>query len=83
MTRVVVYSKQGCHLCERVISELETLSSEYPIEINVQDITSDPELFERYKDKIPVLSIEGRVALGGAVLSNPRTLEGTLRKALG
>ena len=82
MTEVVVYSKEGCHLCERVISELGSLKNELLLEISVTDITSDSELFERYRNIIPAIAINGKVRLAGAILTNPNTLRDVLRKAL-
>ena len=82
MTEVVVYTKDGCHLCERVISALKTLASEQPFDMATMDITTSAELFERYQYVIPVVEIDGKVRLGGAALSNPITLEDVLRKAL-
>jgi hypothetical protein len=61
---------------------LDTLSSEQPFDIATQDITTSPELFERYKYIIPVVEIDGKIRLGGSSLSNPKTLESVLRKAL-
>jgi len=82
LNEVVVYSKEGCHLCERVIAELQKLRNERLFEISVKDITSDPVLFERYRNMIPVIVIDGRVSLAGAVLTNPNTIENVLRKAI-
>ena len=82
MTDVIVYSKDGCHLCERVVAELWKLRSERFFEISVRDIATDPELFEAYRNIIPVVAIDGKVKLAGATLSNPNTLEDVLRRAI-
>ena len=82
MTGVVVYSKDGCHLCERVIAELWKLRKERLFEISVKDITADPELLERFRNIIPVVMIDNEVRLAGAVLANQNSLEDVLRKAL-
>jgi glutaredoxin len=82
VTKVVVYTKEGCHLCENVISVLQKMNAERPFEISTLDITADARLFERYKNIIPVVEIDGKVRLGGSTLSNRSTLEGVLRKAL-
>ena len=82
MTDVLVYSKEGCHLCERVIAELRKLRSERFFEISVKDIATDPELLETYRNIIPVVAIDGKVKLAGSTLSNANTLEAVLRKAL-
>ena len=65
LSSVVVYTKNGCHLCERVIAELLRLVSERSFEISIKDITSDPHLFECYKNMVPVVAVDGRVGLVG------------------
>jgi glutaredoxin len=82
LSSVVVYTKDGCHLCERVIAQLLKLRSEQSFEISIKDITTDSRLFERYKNIIPVVAINGKVRLAGAALANPNTLEDALRRAL-
>ena len=82
MNKIVVYSKEGCHLCERVITELQKLRNERVFEVSVKDITTDSELFERYKNIIPVVVIDGKVRLAGTLLANPKTIEDVLRKAV-
>ena len=82
MKRIVVYSKDGCHLCEKVISELEKLRSVESFDLTTRDITEDSELYERYRNIIPVVSVDGVVKLAGAAVSNPSILEATLKKAI-
>jgi hypothetical protein len=61
---------------------LHKLKNERPFEVSIRDITGDPELFERYKNMIPVLVINGKTRLAGTMLANPNTLENVLRKAV-
>ena len=82
MTTVVVYTKDGCHLCEHVIDTLQKLASERPLDISTRDILENPEMYERYKYAIPILEIDGKITLGGSMLSNRNTLETVLRRAL-
>ena len=82
MHKVVLYTKDGCHLCERVLTELLKLTDAQSFEISIKDITTDSKLFDRYKNLIPVVEVDGKVRLAGAALSNPNTLEGALRKVL-
>ena len=82
MTKVVLYEKEGCHLCEDVASVLERMKLETPFEFSTKDITSDPELFERYKNVIPVLEVDGKVRLGGSTLASSSTLERILRRII-
>ena len=80
--KVVVYSKEGCHLCENVISELEKLKAVERFDLASRNITEDPELFERYKNIIPVVVIDGKVKLAGAAVSKPRDLKRALKRAI-
>ena len=82
MHKVVLYTKDGCHLCERVLTELLKLTDAQSFEISIKDITTDSKLFDSYRNIIPVVEVDGKVRLAGAALSNPNTLEGALRKVL-
>ena len=82
MTTVVVYTKQGCYLCEHVIDTLKKLAFERPLDISTRDISESPEMYERYKYMIPVVEINGKVTLAGSTLSNRNALESVLRRAL-
>ena len=64
------------------MTELLRLRDKQSFEISIKDITTDSQLFERYKNIIPVVEVDGKVRLAGAALSNPNTLEGVLRKVL-
>jgi hypothetical protein len=77
-----VYTKEGCHLCENVIAELEKIRAVSGFDLATQDITEDPNLFERYKNMIPVVSIDSNVKLAGVAFSNPRNLNEILRRAM-
>jgi glutaredoxin len=61
-TRVVIYSRPGCHLCEEAKEVIEAFvcREEYTLEeINIE---SDPELLRRYRYDIPVITINGKEA---------------------
>ncbi len=72
---LTLYSKPGCHLCEDVADHLEALSTRWPLDVTVADITRDLELHRQYWDKIPV------VVIGATTLQAPMTLD-ALRQAL-
>jgi glutaredoxin len=56
----VLYTKEGCCLCERARQLLSRLQGEFAIEVEEVDITSDPRLYEQYRYTIPVVVIDGR-----------------------
>ncbi len=62
MTRVVVYSRLGCHLCEEAIEAIVALHGEgYRFELREIDIESDELLLRRHLERIPVVEVEGAV----------------------
>jgi glutaredoxin len=55
--RVTLYTRPGCHLCEDVADLLERLAMRTPLAIVEVNILEDADLFERYKHRIPVVSV--------------------------
>jgi len=60
---VVLYGKDGCHLCDEAKEMLETLQKHGNFRVREVDITSDPALFRRYEVRIPVIIIDNLVEL--------------------
>ena len=61
--KIDFYTKLGCHLCEKAYAMLATLREQTWFELKEIDITSDPALFKKYFDKIPVVVIDNRTEL--------------------
>ncbi len=59
MSRIRVYSRSGCHLCEILIEELLPLIRGR-LDLEVLDIDSRPEWAEEYGTRIPVVQYAGR-----------------------
>jgi glutaredoxin len=59
MTHVTLYGKPGCHLCEEAKQVVDAVRAERPFELEEVDITRNPELESRYRERIPVIAIEG------------------------
>jgi glutaredoxin len=59
---VLLYHAQGCHLCESAERVLEKVRAEIPFELEQVDITGDPELEGRYRERIPVVTVDGEEA---------------------
>jgi thiol-disulfide isomerase/thioredoxin len=53
--KLVLYGREGCHLCQEMISSLQALQAKIEFEFEVIDIDSDPELVGLYNERIPVL----------------------------
>ncbi len=64
------YEKADCHLCEDAYRVLTRVRMEVALEIERVDISSRPELFDRYALRIPVLS-DGERELDAAGLGEP------------
>ncbi len=59
---VVVYSRQGCHLCDVVKQQLQRLVRHADFRWTEVDIDADPELRRQYNEEVPVIFIDGRKA---------------------
>ncbi len=64
---VLVYGKPDCPLCEKAFAILERLQREYDFHIEHADITEDPGLFSRYRERVPVVVVDGREIAWGIV----------------
>ncbi|HEU4448570.1 MAG TPA: glutaredoxin family protein [Gaiellaceae bacterium] len=62
MHRVTVYRADGCHLCESAARVLAGVRAEIPFELEEVDIAGDPELERRYRERIPVVAVDGEEA---------------------
>ena len=59
MTKITIYSRIGCHLCDDAFNTLESMREELNIEIDVIDIDQNAELVKLYSDQVPVIHIDG------------------------
>ena len=53
---LTVYSRKSCHLCEEMITALRSLQGRSHFEIAVVDVDIDPDLRQRYGERVPVLA---------------------------
>ena len=60
--RVTVYTRENCHLCAEAIDTIERVaaSCSRPVEIDTVDVDADPDLRERYGDRVPYVTVDGR-----------------------
>lgn len=63
MTRLTLYGKPGCHLCEEALEVVRAVRERHPFELEEVDITRDPQLEALYRVRIPVIAIDGREVL--------------------
>jgi glutaredoxin len=55
MARLVLYGRPGCHLCDEARMVLQRIGEPF----DEVDIDSDDELFKRYLERIPVITLDG------------------------
>jgi glutaredoxin len=56
MSLITIYSKPGCHLCDRA----KEVVARCRVEFEVVDITGNKELETRYGSDIPVILLDGK-----------------------
>jgi len=76
-TRVTLYGKPGCCLCDDAKAVVAAVRTEVPFELEEVDISLDPRLHREYGERIPVLDVDGVEAFELGVD------EGSLKRALG
>jgi glutaredoxin len=59
---VVLFTRQGCHLCDEAKAEIERLRASAEFTLQVVDIDSDADLRAQYNEQVPVIFINGRKA---------------------
>ncbi|MFD1716454.1 glutaredoxin family protein [Georgenia deserti] len=57
--RVVLYGRDGCHLCDRARATLERVRAETGESYVEIDVDSDDDLRERYGELVPVVTVDG------------------------
>jgi len=62
MIRVEVYGKRDCCLCDEAKAILVKVRREVPFDLREVDIESAPELYATYKERIPLVFVNGRPA---------------------
>jgi glutaredoxin len=60
---VVLYTRQGCHLCDYARDVLQ----EHGLSPTAIDIDEDPELRARFDHCVPVVQIDGKIRFRGRV----------------
>jgi glutaredoxin len=57
--RVMVLTRQDCHLCEEAIEVVAAVCAETGDSYATRDVDTDPELLRRYSDQVPVTFVDG------------------------
>jgi len=59
-TRITLYSRPGCHLCDEARAVIETVCADTGEAYAEVDIDQDPDLRERFTNEVPVTYVDGR-----------------------
>jgi glutaredoxin len=59
MTTLILYTREGCCLCDDAREVLERVRRGRPFSLQEQDIDSDEALLRAYLERIPVVTIDG------------------------
>jgi len=57
--QLTVYTRDGCHLCEALLEELDLFCSENAFSYQKVEISTDNQLEARYGTKVPVVEYQG------------------------
>ena len=63
MPEVVLYTREGCHLCEVAQDVLR----KHGLRPELKDIDEDPELVKEFGECVPVVKIDGQIRFRGIV----------------
>ncbi|HUB26019.1 MAG TPA: glutaredoxin family protein [Tepidisphaeraceae bacterium] len=60
MKLVTLYTKPECHLCDVVKQVIHAVSLRQRFRLEIRNILDDPADFEKYKQAIPVVCVDGQ-----------------------
>ena len=65
--QVIFYTKAGCHLCEEARDMLDDIAALTSYDLTEIDIRSNPNIFEQYRYRIPVIIINNETTVEGRI----------------
>lgn len=77
MPTVTLFTKPGCHLCDRAKDVIRGVRRHVAFEFEEKNILDDAALYDLYKNDIPVILLDGRE------IARHRLSPQQLREALG
>jgi glutaredoxin len=60
-TKVTVYSRHGCHLCDVMKDQVVKIQGDLDFTIEIIYIDKNIELEEKYGEQVPVILIDGEI----------------------
>jgi Glutaredoxin-like domain (DUF836) len=67
LPRFLLYSREGCHLCERMADELARMLEGTAHRFELVDVDADPAIRARWGHKIPVLLLDSELVCHGSL----------------
>jgi glutaredoxin len=64
---VTLYTRRGCHLCDRAHEKLIAHQQRFGFTLEVADVDSHADLAEQFGTTVPVVAVNGRVRFRGTV----------------
>ena len=61
MKKVLIYSRTGCHLCEIVIDQINSVRNEKNFQVEIRLIDGNRDLEEKYGEQVPVIFIDEKI----------------------
>ncbi len=58
--QIEILTKKDCCLCDDAKEIIEKVLPDFSASLKMTDIESDPDLFETYKERIPVVRLNGK-----------------------
>lgn len=52
---LILYSREGCHLCEDMLDQLTELESEFGFAVEVRDVDTNPAWVKQFGELVPIL----------------------------
>jgi glutaredoxin len=65
--RVILYTRQGCHLCDRAWDLLAEAQRRHGYSLEKVDIDTDPALVAEHGLHVPAVAVNGKVRFRGVV----------------
>lgn len=57
-TELVVYTRDGCHLCDALLDELAQFCSKHPYTFSIIEISGNELLEQRFGTQVPVVTYQ-------------------------
>ncbi|HYV39819.1 MAG TPA: glutaredoxin family protein [Gemmataceae bacterium] len=63
--QVVMYTRQGCHLCDEAWQLLTDMQAKHALKLTAVDVDSQPDLIQQFGERVPVIVIDGKERFWG------------------